>query len=102
MGALPLDELDRPPGEGPAHVVDPTVQTHERDHRIAEVFDHHVGHAVAVEVDGPAGGAVEQSEEHAGHVRGEIVRVVLEDHDLALTDDDGHRTRDIGGDLECG
>ena len=73
--AIPLDELHGATGERPAHVVDPPVERHQRQEPVDEV-----GHAVAVEVDGPARGTVEHAEHVARRVGRDVVGVLVE-HD---------------------
>ena len=95
-GAVPLHELHRAPGERPAVVVDPSVQPHERH----EAIDDDVRHPVAVEVDRPAGGAVEGAQHLARRLRGDVVGMLVQHAHLPLLDDDGDRTGPVVGQVE--
>ena len=95
-GAIPLDQLHGSPGEGPAEVVDPSVEAHERH----EAVDDHVGNAVAVEVDRPAGGAVEHPQHLARRAGCDVVGMLVQHADLALLDDDRDGARPVVGQVE--
>ena len=59
-----------------------------------------VGDAVAVEVDRPAGGAVERAEHVARRLGGDVVGVLVEHHAPAPPHDDRDRARPVVGQLE--